>query len=115
MFIEKYAERVENYIDRHFHRSPRMNFIYLFIISALEFIFYWFLADSAYSDMVIIKIITPLLLADAFTKYYFACWILFTSRLKENKKWLKAMHYFLLFAAVMFFLNFCVFLSWIFS
>lgn len=114
MFIEKHAERVENYIAKHFRRSPLVNFLFLFIAAALELIFYWFLADSSYSDMLIVKIASVLLFADALTKNYFAIWIFFTGKAKESEKWLKLVQCFMLFAAVMFFIGFCASLPMIF-
>ena len=117
MFIEKYAERVENYIAKHFRRSPRVNFLYLFIASVLEILLAFYLTHASFSHMLIVKIASVLLWADANTRYYFAIWIVFTTKLKENenKKRLKAMQCFLLFAAVMFFLNFCTSVVSLFS
>jgi len=117
MFIEKYAERVENYIAKHFRRSTLVNFLYLFIFAVLEILLAFYLNHASFSHMLIVKIASVLLWADANTRYYFAAWIFFTTKLKEkeNKKWLKAMQCFLLFAAVMFFIGFCISAVSIFS
>ncbi len=101
MFIEKFAQRVDSFVEKHFHHSTFVNCLYLLVLSTAEFALYWFLAHSAHSDMFIAKAAAVLLLADSRSRFFFAAWIIFTNQAKANEKYLRVMHYFLLLIAVM--------------